>query len=59
MIIHTPACIVRQPGPFPKNRKCADPRCSTLLHTRHEGRLCYLHEARADAKARSEEYDPR
>ncbi|MGH3029261.1 MAG: hypothetical protein ACRDNE_00565 [Gaiellaceae bacterium] len=36
-------CTTPKPGPFRKGRVCTKPGCNTILHTRHEGKHCYVH----------------
>jgi hypothetical protein len=44
MALFEPIYLKRKPGRFPANRVCLEPDCETRLHTRHEGKRCYVHE---------------
>lgn len=35
--------LVREPGPNPAGRVCAEPSCPTILHRYHDGDRCYVH----------------
>jgi hypothetical protein len=50
----TVACSTPEPGPYPKGRRCAEPDCATILHTRHDGDRCYLHAPPEEATPREQ-----